>query len=1090
MRKLSLTILALITCLSLSAMPPSDSPHGKDFKLNCDLCHSAKSWKLDRTIYAYDHNKSAFPLEGQHQSVECRQCHLTLVFSEAKTSCIDCHTDIHYQTVGPDCGRCHTPRSWIIENITELHQRSRFPLVGAHYTTDCSLCHKDASLLRFEPLGVNCIDCHEADYLATTNPNHVQGGYSTNCIECHSLTDMTWTSKAINHDFFPLTLGHAISDCSACHKNGGFTNLSKECVSCHLPNYNATTNPNHAAASIPTACSDCHTTEPGWKPATFAIHDTYYPLTGAHATMASCNQCHNGNYATTPNTCVGCHQANYNATTNPNHVADNIPVTCSDCHTINPGWKPAIFPTHDNYFALIGAHATINCEQCHNGNYTNNLPNTCVGCHLANYNNTTNPPHASTGFGTDCQTCHSQTAWTPATFNHDGQFFPIYSGKHQGTWNLCTDCHTNSSNYQIFSCIDCHDHNQADMDSKHSDVGGYTYNSIACYECHPTGSVEGAFNHNNSGFPLTGAHLTTPCTDCHITGWSGTPTDCAACHITAYNQSNNPNHLSLGLPTACGTCHTTNPGWTPATFGIHGNYYPLTGAHTTTNCNQCHNGNYTNIPNTCVGCHQANYNTTTNPPHGAIGISTDCQSCHTTNPGWAPATFTIHNNYYPLTGAHTSITCNQCHNGNYTNIPNTCVGCHQANYNNTTNPPHGAIGISTDCQSCHTTNPGWTPATFTIHNNYYPLTGAHATMPSCNDCHNGNYTNPPNTCVGCHQANYNNTTNPPHGAIGISTDCQSCHTTNPGWTPATFTIHNNYYPLTGAHTTITCNDCHNGNYTNIPNTCVGCHQANYNNTTNPPHGAIGISTDCQSCHTTNPGWTPATFTIHNNYYPLTGAHTTITCNQCHNGNYTNIPNTCVGCHQTDYNNTTNPPHGAIGISTDCQSCHTTNPGWAPATFTIHNNYYPLTGAHTTITCNQCHNGNYTNIPNTCVGCHQTNYNQTTNPPHLSQGFPTNCDMCHTTTAWSPSTFNHTPYFPIYSGHHEGVWSTCAACHPTPGNFLDFTCTTSCHPQNQTNNEHDGVSGYSYNSTACYNCHPTGGGGGKMIKPQQRFRQQN
>jgi hypothetical protein len=25
------------------------------------------------------------------------------------------------------------------------------------------------------------------------------------------------------------------------------------------------------------------------------------------------------------------------------------------------------------------------------------------------------------------------------------------------------------------------------MDNKHKDVGGYTYNSQACYSCHPTG---------------------------------------------------------------------------------------------------------------------------------------------------------------------------------------------------------------------------------------------------------------------------------------------------------------------------------------------------------------------------------------------------------------------------------------------------------------------------------------------------------------------------------------------------------------------------------------------------------------------------
>ncbi|MEI7500734.1 MAG: cytochrome c3 family protein, partial [Bacteroidota bacterium] len=251
-RKLSLSILLLSAFLLMSGRVVADSPHGKDFKLNCGLCHSSTGWKLDKSIYAFDHNKTAFPLTGQHEELDCKQCHPTLVFSEAKVGCVDCHTDMHNFTVGPDCGRCHTPKSWIVENITEVHQRSRFPLVGAHITADCYQCHPSASLLRFEPLGVECYDCHLADYVATNNPNHVQGGYSKNCIECHSINSFTWTGAGFNHSFFPLTKGHALVSCIECHPNGNYSNLSKECVSCHQTNYNNTTNPNHGALAIPT----------------------------------------------------------------------------------------------------------------------------------------------------------------------------------------------------------------------------------------------------------------------------------------------------------------------------------------------------------------------------------------------------------------------------------------------------------------------------------------------------------------------------------------------------------------------------------------------------------------------------------------------------------------------------------------------------------------------------------------------------------------------------------------------------------------------------------------------------------------------
>ena len=231
----------------------ADSPHGKDFKLNCNLCHSSSGWKLDKSIYSFDHNKTDFALTGQHEELGCRSCHPTLIFSEAKTGCVDCHTDLHEQTVGPDCGRCHTPKSWIVENITEIHQRSRFPLLGPHNTADCNQCHPSASLLRYEPRGVECYDCHQADYEATTSPNHVQGGYSKSCIECHSMNQFDWTGSGFTHAFFPLTEGHSLVTCDECHINGDYSKRSKECISCHQTQYNTTTNPNHVAGNIPTA---------------------------------------------------------------------------------------------------------------------------------------------------------------------------------------------------------------------------------------------------------------------------------------------------------------------------------------------------------------------------------------------------------------------------------------------------------------------------------------------------------------------------------------------------------------------------------------------------------------------------------------------------------------------------------------------------------------------------------------------------------------------------------------------------------------------------------------------------------------------
>ena len=87
----------------------------------------------------------------------------------------------------------------------------------------------------------------------------------------------------------------------------------------------------------------------------------------------------------------------------------------------------------------------------------------------------------------DCLACHSTTAWEPSTFNHDAQYFPINSGEHRGEWQSCATCHIVPTDYRQHSCVGCHEHAQASMDSEHRGVKNYLYDSNACYNCHPRG---------------------------------------------------------------------------------------------------------------------------------------------------------------------------------------------------------------------------------------------------------------------------------------------------------------------------------------------------------------------------------------------------------------------------------------------------------------------------------------------------------------------------------------------------------------------------------------------------------------------------
>ncbi len=46
-----------------------------------------------------------------------------------------------------------------------------------------------------------------------------------------------------------------------------------------------------------------------------------------------------------------------------------------------------------------------------------------------------------------------------------------------------------AGNFNNFECILCHEHSQSETNNDHNEVGGYLYESHACYQCHPRGSA-------------------------------------------------------------------------------------------------------------------------------------------------------------------------------------------------------------------------------------------------------------------------------------------------------------------------------------------------------------------------------------------------------------------------------------------------------------------------------------------------------------------------------------------------------------------------------------------------------------------------
>lgn len=248
-----------------------------------------------------------------------------------------------------------------------------------------------------------------------------------------------------------------------------------------------------------------------------------------------------------------------------------------------------------------------------------------------------------------------------------------------------------------------------------------------------------------------------------------------------------------------------------------------------------------------------------------------------------------------------------------------------------------------------------------------------------------------------------------------------------------------------------------------------------------PHGKIDLQ--CTDCHTTS-GWTvlvsPMKFSHSQTGFRLVGQHKNAACADCHTGlKFTDTPSDCYSCHRHDYDAAVSIDHRLAGFGTNCARCHRASaPTWQ-ASFDHQLTDFPTRGAHEAVPCLSCHIGNrYRGTPIECVACHEKEYVAAQNPNHITAGFNTECAVCHRALTWQPAAFYPHPYFPIHAGdrHSPGVWNSCTDCHSDQPNYSTFACIN-CHEHSRTRTDqrHSNVEGYVYESSACYRCHPTGGG---------------
>jgi len=320
-------------------------PHRGQFaerkdKGECSGCHTVDGWKPS-LFGVKEHALTSYPLEGKHESVSCDKCHVpagaATQYKIPFAKCLDCHRDAHAGQFAAApyenrCELCHTVKGFRPSTYTiAQHQKSRFPLAGAHLAVTCSECHttrSEGSAAAAAPYRFNdrsCTGCHKDPHHGEFNEQMAQrraDGAARGCEACHTVK--SWTDlPSFDHSktSFPLVGAHANVKCDQCHKpeqSGGkltettFKSAPTACSGCHADVHAG----QFTKGGKPQNCDACHNSDK-WKPSLFDHEkQSDFSLKGAHEKVA-CRDCHTGArniagqrvifYRPTPRLCADCH---------------------------------------------------------------------------------------------------------------------------------------------------------------------------------------------------------------------------------------------------------------------------------------------------------------------------------------------------------------------------------------------------------------------------------------------------------------------------------------------------------------------------------------------------------------------------------------------------------------------------------------------------------------------------------------------------------------------------------------------------------------------------------------------------------------
>ena len=206
----------------------SDDIHLGQLGVDCDICHNVNEWGEQIKC---EHDRTQFPLIGQHTVIPCGECHLSSTFKEdLKMDCFSCHRldDEHNLKLGPYCADCHNPNGWRLWEFDHNNQ-TEFKLEESHAGLKCLTCHRKPMWKKVE-VSNTCYSCHKDKDV------HL-GRYGEDCDWCHNMKEF----KAINNF-------HKIS------KQGELLAIEKSCYTCHESD-------DVHYGSYGSLCDRCHTVE-------------------------------------------------------------------------------------------------------------------------------------------------------------------------------------------------------------------------------------------------------------------------------------------------------------------------------------------------------------------------------------------------------------------------------------------------------------------------------------------------------------------------------------------------------------------------------------------------------------------------------------------------------------------------------------------------------------------------------------------------------------------------------------------------------------------------------------------------------------